>query len=49
MYILSYYFVSQSSAAIRETSRLASTTNSPIISFFDEATSGSSTIRAFEK
>jgi hypothetical protein len=46
-YWLSVFFISQSSASIKETNRLSSTTNSPIISFYQESTAGASTIRSF--
>jgi ABC-type bacteriocin/lantibiotic exporter with double-glycine peptidase domain len=34
---------------VKETSRLAVASNSPVLSFFNEATSGASTIRAFDQ
>ena len=37
------------SSAIKETSRLTSTTRSPVLSYVSETIQGASTIRAFRK
>lgn len=47
--LFGYFIVSYSTKALRETTRLTATSNSPVISYVGETVSGASTIRAFKK
>lgn len=47
--VLSTMLVSRASNALKETVRLFSTSNSPILSYFGETIQGTSTIRAYER
>ena len=44
-----YFITNYSTKALRETTRLTATSNSPVISYVGETVSGASTIRAFKK
>ena len=46
--LFAYFIVSYSTKALRETTRLTATSNSPVISYVGETVSGASTIRAFK-
>ncbi len=45
--LFAHLILSYSTRALRETTRLTATSNSPVISYVGESVSGSSTIRAF--
>jgi hypothetical protein len=47
--ILSYLLVKKSTNALRETALLINKTRSPLLSYFEETITGSTTIRAFDK
>lgn len=47
--LISWGIIIRVKRAIKETTRLTSTTKSPLISYIEETISGSSTIRAFQK
>jgi ABC-type multidrug transport system fused ATPase/permease subunit len=47
--VISTILISRASNALKETVRLFSTTNSPILSYFGETINGTSTIRAYER
>jgi ATP-binding cassette subfamily C (CFTR/MRP) protein 1 len=47
--VISYLLVSRATNALKETVRLFSTTNSPILSYLGETINGTSTIRAYER
>ena len=47
--LLGYMIVNFSTKALRETTKLTALANSPVISYFSESVSGSSSIRAFKK
>ena len=49
IFLISWSIFASSNRAIKETTRLTSTTKSPLISYVSETISGSSTIRAFGK